>query len=215
MRVKRVNTKSPLIPFSPPPPRRRFDASNGDLERYAHFDASKKYTRNLIATDGETFTLMLLCWTPGKESPIHDHPCDGCWMRVVDGTVFESKFRRDVASNRLEPLGTAEATPGEVIYINDQIALHKVGNPSPTEGAVTLHLYSPPFRQCQVWLERMGEGVGPTLAGGEGEAAPLPVLLDRGLKTIVTFHSEFGEVLLHEQQAGGPAAGAGGPSLCK
>lgn len=26
----------------------------------------------------KTFTLLLLCWNPGKESPIHDHPCDGC-----------------------------------------------------------------------------------------------------------------------------------------
>ena len=37
------------------------------------FDASKNYTRNLIATDDETFTLMLLCWNADKESPIHDH----------------------------------------------------------------------------------------------------------------------------------------------
>jgi len=42
-------------------------------KKYALFDTSKNYTRNLIATDDETFTLLLLCWNAGRESPIHDH----------------------------------------------------------------------------------------------------------------------------------------------
>jgi hypothetical protein len=53
----------------------RFDKQ--DWEAYAHFDASRHYTRNLIATDHVSYTLLLLCWNPGQESPIHDHPCDG------------------------------------------------------------------------------------------------------------------------------------------
>jgi hypothetical protein len=200
--------------------------------------------RNLIATDDESFTLMLLCWTPGKESPIHDHPCDGCWMRVVHGTVVETKYARDAANNRLTQLGTSAAGEGTVIYIDDGIALHKVGNPSQTEGACTLHLYSPPFRTCQIWLEQMGEGcggatssssgsgssagsgsgsgplsssaeAGGTPAGGEqqkgaAEAGKGPVLsLDGALKTVVTYYSEFGEVVLHER-GGGSSNG-----LCK
>ena len=52
----------------------RLDLGLGEWRKYALFDSSKHYTRNLIATDDETFTLLLLCWNPGKESPIHDHP---------------------------------------------------------------------------------------------------------------------------------------------
>ena len=52
----------------------RLDLGSGEWRKYALFDSSKHYTRNLIATDDETFTLLLLCWNPGKESPIHDHP---------------------------------------------------------------------------------------------------------------------------------------------
>ena len=48
-----------------------------EWEPYAFWDADKLYTRNLVSTDGESYTLLLLCWNPGKESPIHDHPCDG------------------------------------------------------------------------------------------------------------------------------------------
>jgi hypothetical protein len=53
---------------------RRLDLSRGEWRKYALFDPMKNYTRNLIATDDETFTLLLLCWNPSKESPIHDHP---------------------------------------------------------------------------------------------------------------------------------------------
>ena len=53
---------------------RRLDLSREEWRKYALFDPMKNYTRNLIATDDETFTLLLLCWNPSKESPIHDHP---------------------------------------------------------------------------------------------------------------------------------------------
>jgi hypothetical protein len=33
---------------------------------FAFWDPEKLYTRNLVATDGKTFTLLLLCWNPGK-----------------------------------------------------------------------------------------------------------------------------------------------------
>jgi cysteine dioxygenase len=51
----------------------RLDLDKKEWTKYAMFDPSKNYTRNLIATDDETFTLLLLCWNAGKESPIHDH----------------------------------------------------------------------------------------------------------------------------------------------
>jgi hypothetical protein len=51
----------------------RLDLDKKEWAKYAIFDPSKNYTRNLIATDDETFTLLLLCWNAGKESPIHDH----------------------------------------------------------------------------------------------------------------------------------------------
>ena len=52
----------------------RLDLSLGEWKRYRLFDPMKNYTRNLIATDDETFTLLLLCWNANKSSPIHDHP---------------------------------------------------------------------------------------------------------------------------------------------
>ena len=42
-----------------------------------------------------------MCWNPGKESPIHDHPCDGCWMRVCEGSVQEKRFKKDTVTDSL------------------------------------------------------------------------------------------------------------------
>jgi hypothetical protein len=78
----------------------RLDLSCEFWKQYAHSDPMKNYTRNLIATDDETFTLLLLCWNPGKESPIHDHPCDGCWVRVCQGKIQETRYEIDSKTDK-------------------------------------------------------------------------------------------------------------------
>jgi cysteine dioxygenase len=75
-------------------PPSRLHLNPEELSRYTHFDDSKHYTRNLVATDNTHYTLLLLCWNPGKSSPIHDHPCDGCWMQVLEGQVRECRYER-------------------------------------------------------------------------------------------------------------------------
>jgi cysteine dioxygenase len=118
---------------------------------YSFFDFDKRYTRNLVHSDNRTYTLMLLCWTPDKESPIHDHPCDGCWVRVLEGTIFETRYEENVEENCLEQTCHMTAEEGEACFINDSMGLHKIG--SENHGmAVTLHLYMPPYSQCRAWL---------------------------------------------------------------
>ena len=130
----------------------RFDKQ--DWEAYAHFDASRHYTRNLIATDHVSYTLLLLCWNPGQESPIHDHPCDGCWMEVLQGQIQECRYRTSVKGKGTKLECTQDKTfdEGGIVFIEDSQGLHKVGNPG-TRPAVTMHLYSPPFQSCKIWLD--------------------------------------------------------------
>ncbi|KAJ1969187.1 hypothetical protein IWQ62_000783 [Dispira parvispora] len=45
----------------------------------------------------------------------------------------------------------------EVTYIHDKIGLHRVGNPSTTLSAVSLHLYTPPIRACRSFNETTGK----------------------------------------------------------
>lgn len=152
---------------------RRFDAGLNELDEFSFFDPNKRYTRNLVSTDGKTYTLMLLCWSPDKESPIHDHPNAGCWMRVIKGTLFEKQYARE--GSRLVPTTSREAPEGTVLYIDDNINLHKVG--CLTEGgAISLHLYSPPFQKCSIWMN-------------EDMDANKPI------QPVMTFYSEYGRVV--------------------
>lgn len=130
----------------------RLDLSLGEWKKYALFDSMKNYTRNLIATDDETFTLLLLCWNENKASPIHDHPCDGCWLRVCEGKIQETRYEIDGETDSLQMTSDEVFEHHSPAFINDSMGYHKVGNPSSSAPAVTLHLYCPPFSQCKIWL---------------------------------------------------------------
>jgi len=136
---------------------RRLDLKKEDWIQFAKFEPSQKYTRNLVSSDGKTYTLLLLCWNPDKASPIHDHPCDGCWMKVCEGSVTEARYSKDSRNNTDEQqlVCTQDATfyEGAIAYIADWLGYHKIGNPSKSQPAVTLHLYSPPFDSCKIWLD--------------------------------------------------------------
>ena len=89
-----------------------YDSSLNEWQRFAFWDESKRYTRNLIATDYSTFTLMLLCWNAQQGSPVHDHASSECFMRVVQGRVAETQYSYD----RVDNITTAvDATPADSI----------------------------------------------------------------------------------------------------
>ena len=174
-----------------------------DWTRYAHFDPTRPYTRNLIATDHETFTLLLLCWNPDCESKIHDHPCDGCWMQVLQGQVNECRYEyphQDTGTavtsrmnengvngvEKLRCIADETFVGGQLAFIKDSIGLHKVGNPSAVTPAVTLHLYSPPFQDCRVWVDD-GE------SSDEGTACASNMSVARS--SCVEHFSEYGKII--------------------
>lgn len=89
-------------------------------------------------------------WNPGKYSPIHDHPCDGCWVKVITGCANEVRYQ--IQDHKLVEVDNATFAHG-VTYMHDDFGLHKMGNPSSSTDAVTLHLYSPPYPKCQIWFD--------------------------------------------------------------
>eukprot|EP00536_Pseudo-nitzschia_multiseries_P013516 jgi/Psemu1/211857/e_gw1.580.5.1 len=123
---------------------------------YARSDASKPYTRNLVATDHSTYALLVLCWNPGQRSPVHDHPCDGCWLSVLDGELTEVLYRNTNTNSNVgnvgNPVGRNLLGTGMSSCISNATGLvHSVGNPSKTAQAVSLHLYAPPMVGCRCW----------------------------------------------------------------
>lgn len=127
-----------------------------DVQQYITWDESKPYTRNLVATDYKSFTLLILCWNPGMESVIHDHNQSHCFMKVVTGKIVETRYHTHVtphasANNNgqaLKQLTQQTMSEQNVTFINDSYGLHKISNASEVARAITLHCYVPPYRFC-------------------------------------------------------------------
>ena len=73
----------------------RVDLSTSEINKYTFWDANKPYTRNLVALNGKHFALLVLCWNVNKESKIHNHPGEGCYMKTLRGCVRETKYEVD------------------------------------------------------------------------------------------------------------------------
>ena len=127
----------------------RTELSQDDLSKYIFWDPSLPYSRNRIATDDKHYELLVLCWNPKRESRIHNHPGDGCYVKIISGSVRETVY--DVSDNAA-PAFRSESIlqPASVCYMDDSLGLHRLGNPSKSEGAITLHLYTPPVARCKV-----------------------------------------------------------------
>jgi len=115
-----------------------------------------RYTRNIVGYSPNQFIALLLCWEAGQQSPIHDHAGAHCFMKMLTGRLTEERFDRsedggvcmEVTQESHLDANTLEQS---VAFIHDAVGLHRISNPSTTEVAVSLHVYSPPFTQCLIF----------------------------------------------------------------
>lgn len=125
------------------------------------------YARRLVHR-GRYFDVLVLTWTPGQRTPIHNHAGNLGWVRLVRGQIQEETFRLvpgaslPNAAVAKDPEGqggnvglerTGEgviATVGAVATADRVRAIHRLGNPAAAGGdtTVTLHVYSLPHDCC-------------------------------------------------------------------
>lgn len=130
-------------------------------KEFAFYD-QHKYTRNLIDKGNGKYNLLLLCWSEGQGSSVHDHSDSHCFMKMLDGQLKETLYAWPSDSGKEEPLtatGINYYDTNSVTYINDSIGLHRIENESHSDAAVSLHLYSPPFDICQSFDQRTSHSI--------------------------------------------------------
>jgi len=130
-----------------------------DWKEYMHFNPHK-YSRNLINAN-DTLELMVICWLEDQVSPIHNHAGQHCWAAVLEGNIRETHFhyKNTRCCHGSGPLETAKKSvysTGHVSYISDDIALH-VLEPVDGKRAATMHLYSKPIAECNIYCKESGE----------------------------------------------------------
>ncbi|KAF1816458.1 cysteine dioxygenase [Eremomyces bilateralis CBS 781.70] len=139
----------------------KYISDESEWKQYALGDKSRAYTRNLVDKGNANSNLLLLVWSPGQQSPIHDHANAHCIMKVLRGSLKETRFAWP--DPRPQPLQVLQETvyhENEVTYMSDQLGLHCIQNMDPEEFTCSLHLYTPPNAQregCHIFKRDTGE----------------------------------------------------------
>ncbi|KAI9839043.1 MAG: capsule-associated protein CAP1 [Thelocarpon superellum] len=146
---------------------KKYCSNPNHWERYAFADTSRGYTRNLVDRGNGKSNLLILVWTPGKGSPVHDHADAHCLMKVLKGSLKETLYdwpdRDAVRRGQASPLTVRRETvfgENEVTYMSDDLGLHRISNPHASDVAVSLHLYTPPNAArlgCHLYDEQTGK----------------------------------------------------------
>jgi len=138
-----------------------YASKEDEWSNYAFADFTRGYTRNLVDEGNGKSNLLVLVWSPGKGSPVHDHADAHCVMKVLKGNLMETRYNFP-KNNQTAPEAIKETIykENEVTYMADELGLHKVSNPDPEKMAVSLHLYTPPNAAkegCNIFCERTGK----------------------------------------------------------
>jgi predicted metal-dependent enzyme (double-stranded beta helix superfamily) len=127
----------------------RSEIEPASLEPYVRFERDR-YTRHLVHKDREV-EVLVLCWAAGAHAPIHGHEGELCWARVERGRLRFTSYRAvSHAPVRLVALGSlVEGRPG---HVDGPADIHAVENPPELgEDAVSLHVYSRPYDECDLY----------------------------------------------------------------
>ena len=125
-----------------------------DVDKYTNFSPDF-YTRNLIYSNS-LFEVMLLCWGPGQETPVHDHDSSKCWVYALSGSITEKIYQKKIIEiDTRTPSKMFNLTEGDSNFIEDEIGVHSIHNFSQNK-AMSLHIYSPPIKTCRYFKEDLG-----------------------------------------------------------
>tara|TARA_B100001996_G_scaffold380467_1_gene367960 strand:+ start:1314 stop:1832 length:519 start_codon:yes stop_codon:yes gene_type:complete len=125
---------------------KNYSLSNEDKKKYCYFE-NDIYTRNLVFRN-DTFEVLLLCWGPGHEAPVHGHEGEKCWARVDQGQL---KFRNyNLLSKKPLSLKFVDEIIGGDGFLDGPADIHSVENIFDKE-AISLHVYAKPYDSCVVY----------------------------------------------------------------
>lgn len=130
------------------------------LQKYCSEDYKKyicintgHYSKTKVFENAD-FEIFVITWDKNQSSPIHDHSDNGCYMRILEGKLIEDIYD---SQNFTKKIKSNELKSGFVGYIHNNIGYHRIINPSTTEIAVSLHIYSPPNHLVKIIEEEKEE----------------------------------------------------------
>ncbi|UPX12973.1 Cysteine dioxygenase [Ascochyta rabiei] len=140
-------------------------SDESEWEKYSMAQPNTAYTRNLVDKGNGKSNLLLLVWAPGRASPIHDHANAHCIMKILKGSLTETRYAwptvdlNNSEDRHMQVISEKTYQADQVTYMSDKLGLHRISNPDKDNYAVSLHLYTPPNAAvygCNVFNEANG-----------------------------------------------------------
>ena len=113
-----------------------------DWKNYISKDNKKNkkigfYYRYLVYQDYD-FDIYVIEWTKNSYADIHDHPDNGCLLKVLEGELLEKNYDK-----KLKLIDSETIKKDDVNYIQNNLRYHSIQNTFDGT-SYSLHIYSPP-----------------------------------------------------------------------
>lgn len=105
-----------------------------------HIVISSNYYKKKIYSN-ELAEMFIITWNVNAESKVHNHPDEGCILKVLKGKLKEEIYENK--DNSTEYISEKILKKGDVGFQISNKYLHKIKNESKNY-TVSLHIYSPP-----------------------------------------------------------------------
>lgn len=104
---------------------------------------SSEFTYNKIKIHQNTnYEIVLIIWNSYVQTKIHDHPENGCVMKLLEGKLMEDSYINILGENKINFHNRIILSPGQITHkISNQI-LHQIF--SLREISTSIHVYLPP-----------------------------------------------------------------------
>lgn len=96
------------------------------------------YNKTLLY-ENDLFSIYIIGWKPLQESKIHNHPENGCLLKVIQGKLFENLYSNN--DNKLSFINSNVINKNDIGYLAGDETLHNIVN-SDTH-TISVHIYSP------------------------------------------------------------------------
>lgn len=104
---------------------------------------SGKYNRiKLYDYSNDLFEIILICWDTNSESKIHDHPENGCALRLMKGCLEEHLYDSELRLKQIYKFNANNTS-----YMENSMGYHKI---KCIKKAMSLHIYSPPSHKMKI-----------------------------------------------------------------
>lgn len=104
-----------------------------------------KYNR-ISLINNDKYEIILICWKKGQSSGVHDHPENGCLVKLLQGKLKEEVYSY---KEKLTKLSFSIISQNDIAFQKGNRGLHNI---IALEDSVSLHIYSPPKYQPKFYI---------------------------------------------------------------